>query len=165
MCIRDRTNTLGNVVVWTEGFNDPANLPATWTNTNNSSPLGAIGWFPGSATVMPAFAGGGFAAANYQNTTTTGSGTISSWLISPVSNLKNGDLVTFYSRIPDGTEYPDRLEVRLSSAGASTNVGTTATSVGDFTTLMLTINPTLITGVYPKTWTMFTATILSLIHI
>jgi len=79
-----------------------------------------------------------------------------------VQNLKNGDLLTFYSRIPAGGEFPDRLEVRLSSAGASSNVGNTSTSVGDFSTLLLSINPTLITGVYPKVWTKFTATITGL---
>ena len=39
--------------------------------------------------------------------------------------------------------FADRLELRLSTNGASTNVGTTTTSVGDFTTLLLTVNPLL----------------------
>jgi hypothetical protein len=73
--------------------------------------------------------------------------------------MKNGDIITFYSRIPAGTEYPDRLEIRLSANGASIDVGNTATSVGDFTNLLLTINPTLVLNVYPKVWTQFTATV------
>jgi hypothetical protein len=50
------------------------------------------------------------------------------------------------------------LEVRLSTNGASTNVGTGA-AVGDFTTLLLSINPTLTTTGYPTSWTQFTVTI------
>jgi hypothetical protein len=49
--------------------------------------------------------------------------------------------------------------VYLSTAGASTNVGATATSLGDFTTLLLDINPNLVAvgaGSYPTTWTQFT---------
>ncbi len=59
----------------------------------------------------------------------------------------------------DGTIYPDRLEMRLSTAGASTNVGTTATSVGDFTTVLVEVNPTLAAGGYPEVWTQYTATL------
>ncbi len=53
---------------------------------------------------------------------------------------------------------PDRLQVRYSTNGASTNVGTLATDVGDFTNLALDINPTLAVGGYPETWTQFTLT-------
>ena len=48
--------------------------------------------------------------------------------------------------------------MRLSTNGASANVGGTAASVGDFTTLLLTVNPAL-NGGYPDSWTLFTATI------
>ena len=47
----------------------------------------------------------------------------------------------------------------MSTNGASANVGTTSTDVGDYTTLLLDINPTLVTGVYPVTYTQFTVTI------
>jgi hypothetical protein len=50
----------------------------------------------------------------------------------------------------------DRLQVRLSTNGASTNVGETATSVGDFQTLLLDINPTYTLTGYPSAWTRFT---------
>src|SRR4029077_10280903 len=43
--------------------------------------------------------------------------------------------------------------------GASTNVGTTATGVGDFTTLLLDINPTYTMNGYPNVWTQFTVTL------
>ena len=55
--------------------------------------------------------------------------------------------------------FADRLEVRLSSSGASTDVGTTDTSVGDFNALLLTINPLLNAAGYPDAWTHFSATV------
>ena len=64
--------------------------------------------------------------------------------------------ITFWTRTVDVPVYPDRLQVRMSTNGASANVGTTAAAVGDFTTLLLDINPTYsITG-YPNGWTQYT---------
>jgi len=54
------------------------------------------------------------------------------------------------------------LEVRLSTNGASTDVGATDSSVGDFSTLLLAVNATQAPGVYPEDWTMYTLTILGL---
>lgn len=140
-----------------EGFDGTA-LPASWTNINRSNPLGTQNWFPGNTGVFGPQSGAGYAAANWANTTTSGTGTISSWLISPVLNIKNGDIISFYTRTTTGT-FPDRLQLRMSTAGGSTNVGTTETTVGDFTTLMVDINPTLSTTGYPTTWTRYTATV------
>lgn len=86
-------------------------------------------------------------------------GDISCWLITPARTFNNGDVVTFYSRTVDVPTYADRMQVRLSVNGTSTNVGTTASSVGDFSTLLLDINPTLTltgTGSYPSVWTKYT---------
>jgi hypothetical protein len=47
----------------------------------------------------------------------------------------------------------------MSTNGASTNVGATATSVGDFQTLLLDINPTYTLTDYPNVWTQFTVTV------
>jgi hypothetical protein len=47
----------------------------------------------------------------------------------------------------------------MSTAGTSSNVGTTATDVGDFTALLLDINPTYTTTGYPNVWTQFTVTV------
>jgi hypothetical protein len=47
----------------------------------------------------------------------------------------------------------------MSLNGASTDVGTTETSVGDFTTLLLDINPTYTLTGYPSDWTQFTLTL------
>jgi gliding motility-associated-like protein len=147
----------------TENFDDITTLTASgWATRNNSAPVGTSGWFQGSTASFTAFNGTGnsYIGANYQNTSPTGVGTISNWLIGPNRTLNNGDVIKFYTRIPStGTEYPDRIELRVSTAAASTNVGTNETSVGDFTNLLLTVNPGLTTGVYPKVWTQFTATL------
>jgi hypothetical protein len=49
------------------------------------------------------------------------------------------------------------LEVRLSANGTSGNVGGTDSSVGDFTTLLASINP-LLDSSYPTEWTAFSIT-------
>ena len=68
-------------------------------------------------------------------------------------------MMTFYTRTVDVPQFPDRLQVRMSTNGTSTNVGTTAFDVGDFTVLMLDINPGLTTAGYPNVWTQFTVTV------
>lgn len=45
--------------------------------------------------------------------------------------------------------------MRLSTSGTSANTGTTAADVGDFTTLLLSVNPTLAVGGYPEVWTRY----------
>jgi hypothetical protein len=145
---------------FSEGFDNITTLAGSgWFMQNNSSPVGSLGWFQAS-TVFAAQAGAAtsYIGANYNNT--TGANTISNWLVTPARIFVNGDTLTFYTRIPTAPpEYPDRLEIRLSTNGTSTNVGTLATDVGDFTALLLSVNPTLVTGVYPQVWTQFTATV------
>ncbi|WP_165917309.1 choice-of-anchor J domain-containing protein [Flaviaesturariibacter aridisoli] len=145
-----------------EDFDNITTLTANgWSMKNNSNPLGTGSWFQGNTASFTAFNGAGnaYIGVNFQSTDANGVGTISNWLIGPNRSFRNGDVITFYSRIPAGTEYPDRIELRLSQNGTSTDVGSSETSVGDFTTLLVSINPTLITGVFPKTWTQFTATL------
>lgn len=157
------TSTLSSTLSINEGFD--TGIPTGWAVQNRSVPIGTIpNWAQGTvaAAGYPAFSGApnSFVYSDYQVAAQTGApNTISNWLFTPSIGVKNGDILTFRTRQPGGTDYPDRLEVRLSSNGTSTNVGATATSVGDFTTLLLTINPTLVTGVYPKVWTQFTVTI------
>lgn len=142
-----------------------------WVIQNNSIPLGANTWFQGTPTTnnpdpgpfnayvgtVNAYIGVNFASTN------GGTGTISNWLITPNRTLRNGDVFTFYTRKPTigagMTDFPDRLEVRLSTNGASTNTGSSAGSLGDFTTLLLSVNPQLVTGVYPQVWTQYTITV------
>ena len=98
-----------------------------------------------------------YIAANFNNT--TGTNTISNWLLTPPVTLQNGAQFIFWTRTVDVRAFPDRLQVRMSTNGTSSNVGTTATDVGDFTTLLLDINPTYTLTGYPNVWTQFTVTI------
>jgi uncharacterized repeat protein (TIGR01451 family) len=144
----------------TEGFDDITTLPGSgWFMQNNSSPAGTTTWFQGNATVFPAHTGAttSYIGANYNNT--AGTGTISNWLLTPVANLNDGDEIRFWTRTVAGSIYPDRLEVRMSLNGSSTNVGTLATDVGDFTTLLLSVNPSLTQGGYPTVWTEYVVTV------
>lgn len=144
-----------------EGFEA---APAGWLINNLSSPIGTANW--GLSTVTtgagPAYDGTGFAVVNFNS----GAGTsdLSNWLLSPViASVKNGDVFSFWTKAATGGgAFPDRLEARLSTAGASTNVGTTSTSVGDFTTLLQSVNPGLTSTGYPEVWTKYTVTITGL---
>jgi hypothetical protein len=142
-----------------EGFDNVANLPASgWVSTNRSQPLGASVWSQcGGTAIPPAHSGPTNSCILVNFNSATGAGTISNWLIAPNRTFNNGDTISFYTRTPNNN-FPDRLQVRLSTNGASTNVGTTATDVGDFTTLLLDINPNYGQD-YPTTWTQFTITL------
>lgn len=140
----------------TEGFDSV--VPAGWTAVNNSVPLGTAGWFQGNTTVFSAFEGAANSYAGVNFNSGAGVAALSNWLITPTLSFNNGDVVSFYTRTAALSSYPDRLELRFSNVGG-TNVGSTATSVGTFTTLLLTVNPTLAAGGYPESWTQFSATI------
>jgi hypothetical protein len=158
-------------IVMNEGFDDITILPG-WVLINHSQPLGASGWFQGNDAVFPAFDGpvDAYIGANFDNG--GGLATISNWLLTPELSLQNGSTLTFYTRTvqastslaamgtPSGVcntgPFPDRLQVRMSINGASTNVGMTAFDVGDFNNLLLDINPTYAIGGYPESWTQFT---------
>ncbi|MGF2411734.1 choice-of-anchor J domain-containing protein [Ferruginibacter sp.] len=129
--------------------------PAGWPVQNLSSPVGVTGWSQTNSAVFAPQSGVGFASANFNNT--AGTGTISNWMFTPNITLKNGDKFSFYTRTTTGT-FPDRLQLRQSTNGASVNAGADANSVGDFTTLLLDINPTLTGTGYPTAWTQFTVT-------
>ena len=156
---------------FTEGFDDISLLAGNgWFIQNNSTPVGSISWFQGTSTTATptpgpfnAYTGvaNSYIGVNFNSTGSTG--TISNWLGTPNRTLRNGDVLSFYTRKPTigsgQTDYPDRLEVRLSTNGASSNVGTGATGTGDFSTLLLSVNPTLVANVYPQVWTQYTITL------
>jgi len=141
-----------------EGFDNINNLPG-WVMLNHSQPLGITNWFQGDNFEFPAFDGlpTAYIAADFDNG--GGVATISNWLLIPQVSLQNGSTLTFYTRTLTGSGFPDRLQVRMSTNGASINVGTTATQVGDFTNLLLDINPTYVMHGYPEVWTQYTVTI------
>jgi hypothetical protein len=144
-----------------ENFDNIGTLAGSgWVQTNNSTAGGPSAWFQGNTAVFNSQAGAAdaYIAANFNNAPPGGD--ISNWLLTPALLLANGETLSFWSRTFDvGSPFPDRLEVRMSTNGASTNVGATAASVGDFSTLLLTINPALNVGGYPDAWTLFTVTL------
>ncbi len=159
---------------YTESFDNFSTLAGSgWVLINNSNPLGPNKWFQGTPTSAlpdpgPFDAYGAFGAddayiaASFLSTQGS-TGTINNWLLTPNRTFRNGDVFIFYTRKPaigvGQTDYPDRLEVRLSTNGTSTNVGTTADDFGDFSIELLSINPTLVAGVYPQVWTQYIITI------
>ncbi|MDQ2985283.1 MAG: PEP-CTERM sorting domain-containing protein [Armatimonadota bacterium] len=141
-----------------EVFDDITTLvPAGWSRQNLSNPVGATEWFQGNPASFPSHQGlpEAYIAANFQNT--AGVGDISNWLITPEQTLNNGAVWSFWSRSATATTFPDRLHFKMSTNGASVNVA-------DFTTVLLTINPDLLSpagsaGAYPDVWTEFSGVI------
>jgi hypothetical protein len=137
----------------TQNFDDISTLASTgWVFTNNSNGIGPTGWFQGNDLIFPSQTGAAnsYMGVNFLNATLGGN--VSNWLITPnLPALQNGQTLSFYSRTAGAT--PDRLEVRLCTGASCTNVGVTDSSVGNFTTLLLAINPAQTAGTYPNAWT------------
>ena len=167
--------TISNAqLTYSEGF-EGTFPPTGWVINNLSNPVGQSTWrkvdqsgtVDGTEPGFPAFAGSTMAFVSYGSTSTTGSSnTISNWFLSPVLKLRDGATFSFYTRTYTASIYPDRLQVRLSTNGSSVNVGTTETSVGDFTTVICDINPSLTStpgttcgAGYPDSWQQYTFTL------
>ena len=142
------TTTFGN----TAGGDAMAFGSGTWHAVNASSPIGSTGWFTNN-TVFAAHTGTNALNANFNNT--TGANTINNFMMSMVRTFNNGDVISFWTRTVSAPAFPDRLHLKLSTNGASTNVA-------DFTTTLLTVNNGLTTAGYPSTWTQFSATLTGL---
>ncbi len=135
---------------FSEGFETV--IPTGWVNVVANPPGTNPTWFQGNTGVFPAHAGptNSYAAANYQ--ATTGTNTISLWLMSPVRTFNNGDTISFYTRTVNSPAFPDRLHLKVSLNDAST-------APGDFGITLVTVNAGLTTAGYPTAWTQFTGTI------
>lgn len=144
---------------FSESFeNFPALVSSGWVMRNQSQPLGSTTWMQDIGLQIPPQDGAACIYADYQSA--ADGGNISNWLITPQLTLANGAKLTFYTRTSDAgasASSPDRLEVRMSAAGS--NTGSSATDVGDFTTLLLSVNPSLTPGVYPGDWAQYTVTL------
>jgi hypothetical protein len=159
-------------IVLQEGFTAIFNpVAAGWSQQNESTNLGTNPvWFQGNPNVFSAFDGAidDYFACNFNSVAT---GDISNWLITPVVTIYNGAVFQFATTTAfTGTDaaIPDRLQVRMSTAGVSSSVtpGSGPTSVGTFTNLLLDINPNLnglnasavvsgsVNG-YPQAWTVY----------
>jgi hypothetical protein len=130
-----------------EGFEAVSNLTSSgWVFTNNSdpAPLSPAPWSQGVTTVSNFAAqsgpGNSFAQVGLESTSgdpiTLDNGTISNWLITPELDFSAGGTFSFFVRTFGGNDRPELIEVRQSIAGASFDVGSTGTSLGDFTTLV-----------------------------
>ena len=129
-----------------------------WVLINNSEPIGTSSWFQGNSTVFPAHNGlpSEYAAGNFAACAAGTPEVISLWLLSPEIDLSTIGTFSFFTRTVAGSSYPDRMQVRVSTNGSSSDVGTSSSDVGDFTTMLDDINSGLALGGYPEDWTEFT---------
>ena len=173
-----------------EEFDSMERVIATgWKGVNLSTPLGGESWQQGSY-IVNALKGGPFvstiSAHSYKASAnelafvpyTCGEGLsfLNCWLITPPLSMKNGDVISFWTRTSDNVLYPDRMQVWLNPVNDGTNVGRTPNDTGDFTVLLkgssdgsgeqsLDINSTLsfapfdkdnfAASGYPTSWTKF----------
>ncbi|MBI1343439.1 MAG: hypothetical protein GC171_10950 [Terrimonas sp.] len=80
---------------------------------------------------------------------------INCWLITPALNMKNGDKFSFWTKTSSPVSYPDRMQVWMNVTNDGYNVGTGPDNTGDFTKMLLDINPGLSPTGYPTTWTKY----------
>jgi cysteine-rich repeat protein len=140
-----------------EGFEE-AFPPTAWARQNLSSAGGFNpNWEAYETDAIEAHGGAKYAMADYGSAGP--GGVISNWLFSPEVTIANGVEMSFWTFSTGGGTYADRLEVRVSTAGDSVDVGADASSVGDFATTLLTINEALEIGGYPDVWTQYTVTV------
>ena len=142
-----------------------------WVTVNNSKPVGVETWTQAYAyyeskkgfnngILNPQsylYSGKDFILATYNCGYDTAN--ISAWLISPKTMMKNGDKIIFHTGTQIGTGRADRMQVRLNAINGTDNVGNDSSSVGDFRTLLLDINPTLAKNGYPQSWRKYTLTV------
>ena len=138
----------------TEGFDNVPLLYESWTFLNLSEPRGYGVWSQGNPAALPSHSGAENSYIAVSNTSGSGVSTINTWMMLPLmATLTPNDTLSFFTRtalVPPVTspQFPDRLEVRMSTNG-SCNPNANASGVGDFTTLLTSVNPTLAQGGYP----------------
>src|SRR5215212_6272672 len=157
---------------FTEEFDTVARLyKQGWVFVNNSKPLGAATWQQGvyasgklGPDGWPAYSytasGDEYIFAGYASGNDLAN--LSSWMITPPIEMKNGDKFSFYTRTFAGSTYPDRLQVRMNLTDSSSEVGNNEISIGKFTTLLTDINPNLSLHGYPESWKKYEFTIAGL---
>lgn len=151
---------------YTEGFDSAANLSKKgWVILNNSAPVGPMGWRQGRYEL-----GGklgdelvGFPAHNstfneneYMSVDMNcgqNAAILSAWLISPATEMKNGDEIVFYTRTHG--DYADRMQVWLNTQNSEPNPGKAAMDTGYFNIILEDINPDMGFD-YPVEWTKYT---------
>lgn len=117
-----------------------------WRFVNRSNPVGPAQWQQGSGefnAYTSHATNQGYAYTDYESTSAD-KGIISNWLVSPVTYMKNGDTLTFFTRSrvfrigSDYTDYTNRLQVRINNdADIEAGYGV---DPGSFSLLQLDIN-------------------------
>lgn len=69
-------------------------------------------------------------ASNYNSV--TGANNIDNWLVTPALNISVGDIISFYSRSPLNSTFPDSIRVMYSAVGDSTPEALTWVELGNF---------------------------------
>ena len=145
---------IAQTVIITQGFENVTTLVDNEFEIYNASdaPDGSV--FQGDETIFASYDGSpsAFAAMNYQATSAS---TVDLYLVTPSVQLKNGDLVKFWTRTTENSNWPDRLEVRLDPTGEGTPPE--EGDQGSYTELLAEINPDLELGGYPEEWTQIVA--------
>jgi hypothetical protein len=143
--------------VITEDFEDISTLAAKgWAFQNNSSPApltttATANWLQGEAgnpTNAQAGANNSYIVVS-DSTSAGGSGQLSNWLITPELDFSATNAISFFTRTFLSNPNPELLEVRLSTSGASTDVGNTLNSVGVFATILQSIGSSTSELAYP----------------
>jgi hypothetical protein len=167
-----------------EEFDNVSDLAAKgWVIKNNSNPIGSNAWGQGryennlggnkagKVIGMPAFSAtkSPYDFISVDATCVNNKGEINCWLITPQTTVKNGDVLSFYTRAMNDQDWnnyaKDRLQVRANFIDGSTDCGTTGSDFGKFTTLLGDINSTYANndpGGYPQVWRKATVTIAGL---
>lgn len=152
-----------------------------WVSKNNSRPLGTTTWNSGEYHWLNDPKKGISPVGSYPGYNTSHSGRdyfvclntcqadpavatdfseASCWLFSPAVPMKDGDVISFWTRTLDNpTSFIDRLELRINTSNSSTEVGNDSSTVGDFTLKALTVNESFSPVGYPAEWTNYTYTI------
>ncbi len=166
---------------FSEEFDDVSQLAAKgWVIKNNSNPIGSNAWGQGryennlggskagKVIGMPAFSASKspYDFISVDATCVNNKGEINCWLITPQTTVKNGDVLTFYTRAMNDQDWSnfakDRLQVRANYIDGSADCGTTGSDFGKFTTLLGDVNPLYENndpGGYPQVWAKGTITI------
>lgn len=119
--------------VLSESFDNVASLPASgWAQVNLSTAPAGQPWFQGNAGVFAAASGAAnaYVAASFLSTGST-AGAVSNWLMTPVIALDSSSVLSFMFRAA-GDGFLDKVEVRLSTSGASTSVADFSALIGSF---------------------------------
>jgi hypothetical protein len=147
-----------------EGFDSLDEVNARgWLVGNLSEPEGEFGWFYGGDNVFPAQAGASTSQVHANYAAVADSGTISAWLLTPLLNFRAGSTLSFWTRTVTGAPRAERLQVLACVGGPCDYIGPGALGYSDFGTLLLDLNPNLLTGNdstgvygYPDHWVQFT---------